>query len=219
MLSVSVVVATMWAGQMLDGHVHRQHHGGVLAHCSPDGEARDHRKVALLELVIRQRGEREPAVPKQPGVPGDGTKAPDVPEVDVEVWLLSENEAAMSPKGWSLRLRVSPTPDSVPLQLHGNRFKGRLGVPAALGTLVLEATLNSLKERTRVCVARLNWTVLDDRERMNDALVPGAGRIPKAKPRGLNLLEPRLVPRSTAPLPIPLRSEPRGDKPPGRPEK
>jgi hypothetical protein len=149
MTSVAAGLAgvALLAGQMIDGHVHRVHNGGVLVHCGGH----------VVEVVVRRRGEV---------VEG-------APSADVEAWLWTEKDAWLPPAGRSLRLREGRDGKPVTLQVVRDHFEGKLTTSADDGSLMLEVELTEGSRTSRV---RLLWTNLDERERMNDGRVPLRGK-------------------------------------------
>ena len=161
MLAPGLAILVLVAGQQIDGHVHKVQNGGRLVHCGG----------RVVEIVVRRRGE---AV--------DG-----VPVVGVEGWLFSEKDAWLPPEGRTLRVRESRRRIEVTLQPVRDHFEGKLPIASDDGTVPIEL---ELVDRGRVSRARLTWTNLDDRERIDDALSPrlrGLGpprRAPPLRPPG-----------------------------------
>jgi hypothetical protein len=141
-MTAVLALVTLLSGQMLDGHVHRQPHGGVLAHCGP----------YLVEIVVHQRGERTPQ---------------QVASVDAELWLTTEDGAPVPPSNRSVRLKVVGFGGWVAIKPWGDHFEGRVGVREAFQPISFEA---ELRDGSRVHRARLQWTNLDDQERLDDRM-------------------------------------------------
>jgi hypothetical protein len=144
------------AGQLIDGHVHKVQNGGVLVHCGG----------RVVEIVVHRRGE---------GIDG-------VPVVDVEGWLFNEKDAWLPPEGRTLRVRETRRRIEITLQPTRDHFEGKLPIASDDGTVPIEL---ELADRGRVSRARLTWSNLDDRERIDDGLTP----------RLRDLVPPRRLPR------------------------
>jgi hypothetical protein len=143
----------LWAGQMIDGHVHKVQNGGVLVHCGG----------RVLEVIVRRRGEA----------------AGQVPLVDIEAWLFNEKDGWVPPTGRTLRLREAGQPQDVTLDVVRDHFEGKLPVSADDGPVPIEVELIHDGRASR---ARLTWTNLDERERMDDGRTPKGGRRRKRPP-------------------------------------
>jgi hypothetical protein len=150
-LGAAAVVAAAWlAGQMIDGHVHKVQNGGVLVHCGG----------GVVEVIVRRRGE----------VVDGGHVA------DVEAWLWNEKDRWVPPTGRSVRVSEGPRGKAVLLQTVRDHFEGKLPTSAEDGPLPLEVVV--VVGGGKTSRARVTWTNLDDRERMND------GRMPLMRQRG-----------------------------------
>jgi hypothetical protein len=148
-MTVPILAALIvWAGQMIDGHVHKVQNGGVLVHCGG----------RVLEVIVRRRGEL----------------LGQIPLVDIEAWLFDEKDAWVPPAGRTLRLREAGRRKEVTLEVVRDHFEGKLPVSADDGPVPIEV---DLIDRGRVKRARLTWTNLDERERMDD------GGFQKNRPR------------------------------------
>jgi hypothetical protein len=150
------LVVLMWfAGQMLDGHVHKVQNGGKLVHCGG----------RVVEIVVHRRGE----------------VIADIPVVDVEGWLYTEKDAWVPPEGKSLRLRETSRRIEVTLEPTRDHFAGKLPVLGEAGDIPIELEVFDGNRTTR---ARLTWTNLDERERLDDRAAPakGAPRPPRRAP-------------------------------------
>jgi hypothetical protein len=166
MLSPGLALVVLVAGQLIDGHVHKVQNGGLLVHCGG----------RVVEIVVRRRGEV---------VEG-------VPVVAVESWLFSEKDAWLPPDGRTLRMRETRRRTEVTLQPVRDHFEGKLPIASEDGTVPIEL---ELVDRGRISRARVTWTNLDDRERIDDALSP--------KLRGLAPRRPGPAPRSPRRPPYP----------------
>jgi hypothetical protein len=173
MVLPGMALLAVLAGQMIDGHVHKVQNGGLLVHCGGK----------VVEIVVRRRGEV---------VEG-------VPVVDVEGWLFSEKDAWLAPDGRTLRLREIRRRTEVTLQPARDHFEGKLPIASEDGTVPIELELS---DRGRISRARLTWTNLDERERIDD------GRISRP---------PGIAPQRRAPPPRPRRRPERDPAPPPSP--
>jgi hypothetical protein len=171
MLSAVVLALGIWGGQLVDGHVHKAPHGGVLAHCGP----------YLVEVVVRRAPDVADRLPVAALV---GQAKAVVPDAQVEAWLLSEKDTAVTPGARKLKVRSAGREAALPVR--GDGFAGTLAVGDREVPLEIE-----LVEGNRTARTHLVWSNLDDRERLDDA--PGRRRQPLERPRTLN---PTLPPRS-----------------------
>jgi hypothetical protein len=92
-----------------------------------------------------------------------------VPVVGVEGWLFSEKDAWLSPDGRTLRMRETRRRTEITLQPVRDHFEGKLPIASEDGTVPIEL---EFVDRGRISRARLTWTNLDERERIDDALTP-----------------------------------------------
>jgi hypothetical protein len=148
MIAPGLVALALFAGQLIDGHVHKVQNGGRLVHCGG----------RVVEIVVHHRGEVL-----------DG-----VPVVDVEGWLFTEKDAWLPPEGRTLRLRETRRRAEVTLQPTRDHFEGKLPIASEDGTVPIEL---ELADRGRTSRARLTWTNLDDRERIEDGRSPLIKRV------------------------------------------
>jgi hypothetical protein len=172
MLSAVVMALGIWGGQLVDGHVHRAPHGGVLAHCGS----------YLVEVVVRRAPDVAERLPVAALV---GQSKVVVPDADVEAWLLSEKDSAVAPGARKLKVRSAGREATLPVR--GDGFAGKLAVGDREVPLELE-----LVDGNRTARAHLVWSNLDERGRLDDA--PSLRRRqPLEQPR---TLDPRLTPRT-----------------------
>jgi len=165
MVSPSVAVLVLLAGQMIDGHIHKVQKGGLLVHSGG----------RVVEIVVHRRGSVV-----------DG-----VPVVDVEGWLFSEKDAWLPPDGRTLRVRETRRRTEVTLQPMRDHFEGKLPIASDDGTVPIEL---ELADHGRVSRASLTWTNLDDRERIDDGLSSKASRHRSPPPRPIPAPPPGKAP-------------------------
>jgi hypothetical protein len=150
MLSTIAIVLGFWSGQLVDGHVHRAPHGGVLAHCGP----------YLVEVVVRRTGDVTEKLPVSAVL---GQTPAVVPDTEVDVWLLTERETAVNPG--ARRLKVRSGGREATLAVLGGGFSGRMALRDPSIPLDVEVSESGHTEHVH-----LTWTNLDDRARLDDGL-------------------------------------------------
>jgi hypothetical protein len=163
-VGAAAVVAAWLAGQMVDGHVHKVQNGGLLVHCGG----------GVVEVIVRRRGE----------VVDGGHVA------DIEAWLWNERDRWVPPTGRTLRVSEGPRGKPVQLQIARDHFVGKLPTTSDDGPLPLEVELTSGGKTSR---ARVTWTNLDDRERIDD----------RDSQKGLRLRSRGPSPPERRPVPLP----------------
>jgi hypothetical protein len=118
----------------------------------------------VVEVVVRRRGDARVA--------------------DVEAWLWNEKDRWVPPTGRSLRLREGRGA-WVPLAVVRDHFEGRLATSSEDAPLSLEVEVSTGGRSGR---ARLTWTNLDERERIDD------GRTPRLRQRPAPRIPPERRP-------------------------
>lgn len=155
MLTIAGVaaVAGLWVGQMVDGHVHKAPHGGVVVHAGPY-----HLEVVVLdreiEVWVLDRAER-PAT-----LPGGAT---------VAVALRAGDQSGPARQVCGAKRTVDA---SVPQLVFRQRAKARFTAPLVLGGAVGKGVWGCVQVRvgSKVHVAPFKWTLLDATHRINDGL-------------------------------------------------
>jgi hypothetical protein len=139
-MSAAIGLLALLAGPLVDGHVHKAAHAGVIVHAGP----------YHLEVVVKDRV--------------------------TEVWLLDQRERVVRPPEGSSVTLVVTVPQtgpvgSEPRALAGLAKHDHFELSLALGSVITTGFTGriSLRLGSKTHEARLRWTPLDAKHRLDDS--------------------------------------------------